>query len=84
MSLYHTDDPVADAERWYCDHEKQDEEFCVDVKCLIGVRVKARDEDEAESKALDIILELLSDIDEDSRVTGTDWTSVEEIAREDE
>jgi regulator of protease activity HflC (stomatin/prohibitin superfamily) len=60
------------------------EEYCVDIKCLIGVRVKARDEDEAECKALDIILELLSDIDEDSRVTGTDWTSVEEIAREDE
>lgn len=82
MSLYHSADPAADAERWYCDHEKQDEEFCVDVKCLIGVRVKARDEDEAESKALDIILELLSDIDEDSRVTVTDWTGVDEIARE--
>lgn len=84
MSLYHSADPAADAERWYCDHERKDEEFCVDVKCLIGVRVKARDEDEAESKALDIILELLSDIDGDSRVTGTDWTSVDEIARESE
>ena len=82
MSLYHSADPAADAERWYCDHEKQDEEYCVDVKCLIGVRVKARDEDEAESKALDIILELLSEVDRDSRVTVTDWTGVDEIARE--
>ena len=80
MSLYHTDDPVADAERWYCDHEKQDEEYCVDVNCLIGVRVKAADDEEAERKALDIILELLRAVEEDSRVTVTDWKGIEDVS----
>lgn len=80
MSLYHSADPAADAERWYCDHEKQDEEFCVDVNCLIGVRVKAADSDEAENKALDIILELLRAVEEDNRVTVTDWKGIEDIS----
>ena len=84
MSLYHSADPAADAERWYCDHERKDEEYCVDVKCLIGVRVKARDEDEAESKALDIILELLRAVEEDNRVTVTDWKGIEETVCEGE
>lgn len=80
MSLYHSADPAADAERWYCDHEKQDEEYCVDVNCLIGVRVKAADSDEAENKALDIILELLRAVEEDNRVTVTDWKGIEDIS----
>ena len=80
MSLYHSADPAADAERWYCDHERQDEEFCVDVNCLIGVRVKAADSDEAENKALDIILELLRDVEEDNRVTVTDWKGIEDVS----
>lgn len=82
MSLYHSADPAADAERWYCDHEKQDKEFCVDVNCLIGVRVKAADSDEAESKALDIILELLRAAEEDNRVTVTDWKGIEDVSEE--
>lgn len=80
MSLYHSADPAADAERWYCDHEKQDEEFCVDVNCLIGVRVKAADSDEAENKALEIILELLRAVEEDNRVTVTDWKGIEDVS----
>jgi hypothetical protein len=80
MSLYHSADPAADAERWYCDHERQDEEFCVDVDCLIGVRIKAADSDEAESKALDIILELLRGVEEDNRVTVTDWKGIEDVS----
>lgn len=80
MSLYHTEDPAADAERWYCDHEKQDEEYCVDVNCLIGVRVKAADSDEAENKALEIILELLRAVEEDNRVTVTDWKGIEDVS----
>lgn len=80
MSLYHSEDPAADAERWYCDHERQDEEFCVDVNCLIGVRVKADDSDEAENKALDIILELLRGVEEDNRVTVTDWKGIEDVS----
>lgn len=82
MSLYHSADPAVDAERWYCDHEKQDKEFCVDVNCLIGVRVKAADSDEAESKALDIILELLRAAEEDNRVTVTDWKGIEDVSEE--
>lgn len=82
MSLYHSADPAADAERWYCDHEKQEEEYCVDVNCLIGVRVKAVDSDEAEKKALDIILELLRAVEEDNRVTVTDWKGIEDVVSE--
>lgn len=82
MSLYHSADPAADAERWYCDHEKQEEEYCVDVNCLIGVRVKAANSDEAESKALDIILELLRAVEEDNRVTVTDWKGIEDVVSE--
>lgn len=82
MSLYHTGDPAADAERWYCDHERKDEDYCVDVNCLIGVRVKAADDEEAEKKALDIILELLRAVEEDNRVTVTDWKGIEETVCE--
>ena len=61
---YHTDDPAADADRYYDDlestyPEQGEEEYAVDMNFRICVYVKAHDRDEADNRAYDLIESLL-------------------------
>lgn len=80
---YHTEDPAADAERYFSDLEMTypEEDYAVDLNFRISLRVRANERDDAEHTARMVAYELLNGIN-DERLIDTEWLETTDIERE--
>lgn len=82
---YYTDDPAADAERYFSDIDATypEHEFAVDLSYRIVVRVKGIDREDADRAACDAVKEMLRGI-KDGRLVDTEWLETTDIDDEGE